>query len=160
MHSMKNILAFALFIIISTKCFAQHEIALINSFNLSVIKNIQYPPQLMAAKSPTFATIKIAIDKNGKIITVNISDNTAPSFKQEFVAKKQMYNITALRKYIVQQKLKNIALLIPIWIYFSEDDKLDTKQFQGLMKFNELQFTGNAIIFKPIDDMLVTKSEN
>lgn len=105
--------------------------------------------------TPVFTTIKIDIDKKGKLSGVEFSDSADSLFKAEFSkGLNHERDKQILEEYAKAEQLKNVSILIPVYYEPWADVKykfhLNYGAIEGLLRFNKKPYRGNAIVLPPV----------
>jgi len=130
------------------------EDSLFNQFR-NTVYNSFYNPVYMANTTPVSTMMKIDIDWQGKVTSINFSDSADSIFVKAFKNHKNWYDDKAtLEKYAKVMGLTNVSLLIPINYepnYPNQRKLFSYDELEGMMKFDKKSFTGKAIIFEQIN---------
>ncbi|MET3611343.1 hypothetical protein [Mucilaginibacter rubeus] len=127
------------------------------------VYNSFYNPSYMSTTTPTFAVLKIDIDKNGKVVDMRFSDSADSTFVRAFDnrKKKKWHDDKAtLEKYARIKSYKDVSLLIPVSYepQLPNSNKYYTNGYlESYLKFNNKDFTGKAVMLSPIFIPVLTK---
>ncbi len=110
---------------------------LIKKFEDSFTFRIIHPVKLYAKCVPVMCMLKIDINANAKVATMELSDSADSLFIKEFNINKNRINLDPLEKYCNQNYLKNKILIIPIYYSFPKTIcPLPIIDFNLLAKYN------------------------
>jgi hypothetical protein len=155
MSFIKRINVIAVCVIISINAYGQAESGYFDKFKRSFTRNIPYPTALVNKCTPTTTFLKINVGKNGTITSMVLSNSADSTLKASFRANRDRLDMVSFKSYIKKAAIKNVTLLIPVYIYFKHSEcvlkGIDATQLTHLLKFGKDDFAGSAIILSPID---------
>jgi len=152
----KTIICMLFFAGITCKSFAQFQsITMLDKFENSVARTIIYPGDLITACIPTYAVIKVSVNRQCKVDRMEISDSAEKLFVLEFLSKQKDFDKVALERYLKDNNLKNIDLIIPIMYTFNNntcrDASVPIETLTHLTDFFKTSYTNKPAMFlKPI----------
>lgn len=127
----------------------------------NTVYNTFYTPSYMYTTTPTFAVLKIEIDKKGKVADIRFSDSADYTFVKAFDNRKKWHDDKAtLEKYAKLKAYKDVSLLMPVSYepQFPNPNKYYTNGYmESYLKFNNKDFTGKAVMLSPIFIPVLTK---
>jgi hypothetical protein len=127
--------------------------SLINEFENSVYECIHDPKFWAKSYVPTFTILKIDIDGMGKVKDIRFSDSADSLFVKAYLNKPNYHNDrSTLEKYAKEKSYTDVSLLIPVSYEpnYSPVRSYYYKTMESIMKFDKKDFTGKAIMLKPI----------
>ncbi len=159
--SFKN-LALAILLLTNLVSAAQTSDSLINEFQWSIRKNLQYPNLLKENCISTFTVLKAEIDGNGKVKDIILSDSADPLFNMEFVFIVKKLNTGALEKLALKRKLTSATLLMPIYISIVSEKcartSIDPDRMSKAFQFNKEDFRTSAIMLPILSSQRIEES--
>ena len=127
----------------------------------NAVYNTFYTPSYMSTTTPTFAVLKIEIDKNGKVADIRFSDSADSTFVKAFDNRKKWHDDKAtLEKYAKLKSYKDVSLLMPV--SFEPQQPNSDKHYangylESYLKFDKKPFEGKAIMLSPIFITVLSK---
>jgi hypothetical protein len=111
----------------------------------------------------TYTIMKVDINWDGKVTGINFSDSADSSFVNAWTNSKIGHDDKAtLERYAQIKAYKSVSLLIPInyqYGYPVKQKDLSPGERDALMKFNNKNFSGKAIMFDPIKISVLGKGD-
>ncbi len=130
-----------------------HTDSLYTELNNTVYNAFYNSPYIMT-QTPSFTMLKIDIDKNGKVSSINFSDSADSSLINAWQNRRKNRDYKAtLEKYALSKYYKDISLLIPLAFEPNAPNSkahFTYKQIEAVFKFNQQEFIGPSIILPPI----------
>jgi hypothetical protein len=127
--------------------------SLINEYKNSVYECYHNPGFWSKNNKPVFTIIKIEIDKNGDIKDIRFSDSADPLFVNAYLKRVKYHDEKqTLKKYASAKSFKNISILIPVSYepQYNPQHSFESNAIENMLKFNNHDFSGDAIILEPL----------
>jgi hypothetical protein len=127
--------------------------SLFNKFSNGIYHSF-YTPSYMSTRTPTFTMLKVDINKDGKVTSIQFSDSADSTFVKAYLNRKKWHDDKAtLERYAKIKSYTDLSLLIPVsWEpnYPNQKELFSYDEMEGIMRFNKKDFTGKSVFFPPI----------